>query len=91
MTNSFVVVSVASSSGPSNYDAISRLEASGLHLSPDLSRILHWGRSLSYHVAPSAGSTALRRMWGHPQVFRKGSQGSGGAVGRSSSAITLLS
>lgn len=91
MTNSFVVVSVASSSGLSNYDAISRLEASGLHLSPDLSRILHWGRSLSYHVAPSADSTALRRMWGHPQVFRKGSQGSGGAVGRSSSAITLLS
>lgn len=91
VTNGFVVLSVTSPSDLSDHDAITRLEASRLHVSPDLSRILHWGRSLSHHTTPRAGSTALRKMWDHPQVLRKGSQGAGGCVGRSSSATTLLS
>lgn len=91
MTNGFVVLSVASPSGLGDYDVIPRLEASGLHLSPDLSSVLHWGRSVSHHMAPRAGSTALRRMWNHHQVLRKGSQGTGGTVGRNSSATTFLS
>lgn len=91
MTNGFVVLSVASPSGLGDYGVVSRLESSGLHLSPDLSSVLHWGRSVSHHMAPRTGSTVLRRMWDHHQVLRKGSQGTGGTVGRNSSATTFLS